>query len=125
MNNSVKRYLAAVRRSLHCPWAAKREIVKRLQGDIADYLQDSPDPTYEELCLQFGVPEEYARESLGLYDAKSLNKEMRLRKKVLLLVSVLVVAALLVVSFIAVKTANFISRSYAKWPGYFVEEIVE
>lgn len=125
MNNSVKSYLAGVRRSLHCPRNAKKEIMNRLQGDISDYLQDIPNPTQEELFLQFGVPEEYARESLELYDSKSLNEKLNVRKKTMNAIIAVGVVAITIITAVSIYAIIGVARAKLTEHGYSVITVHE
>lgn len=55
-SRAAKRYLGEVRYCLPCSFKTKRDLLKRLQYALLDYIEERPHSSYEDLVEHFGQP---------------------------------------------------------------------
>lgn len=61
MNNYIRQYKKALKKSIHCSSSVKRNLINRFDRSLSNYLDEHPSPTLEELIVAFGPPEEMAK----------------------------------------------------------------
>ncbi len=102
MQNEIKEYIKSVKKQIVCPTAESRQMLRELQANVSDFVQENPDADMVQIVEQFGEPEEIAKNYLADADPKRISKAINIRKVVI----AAVVATLLV--FIGFVIAVFL-----------------
>lgn len=95
-NNSLRKYLNAVRSLLPCSYKQKKAILCTIRASTQAYLAEHPQASTKELINQFGSPEQIASAHIDVMDTAELLKRLRIRKRIARIVTILAVAALLI-----------------------------
>ena len=88
---AAKRYLREVRRNLPCSFQTKRELLLRLQEGLADFTEERPHASYEDIAEHFGMPTDVADVYFADIPADQLRKALqtaRFTRRVLIAVCV-------------------------------------
>lgn len=93
MNKDAKRYLRAVRGWLPCSGELKRRIMAQITNRVQEYLTQNPKSTFDEICAQFGSPQEIAVACVENTDTAEILKNLRIRRRIV----TIVVSAVLVI----------------------------
>ncbi len=75
------RYNRQVRKNLHCDRKTKRTLMDSFKNIQERYLEDEPDPTWEQLCKAFGAPEEMATSLMTNVSQEDQKRYLRQRKR--------------------------------------------
>ena len=78
MNKSILCYRRALKKALYCSRAKRQELLEQFKISISYFLEDCPEPTYEQLIDAFGPPEEMA---CILMEKVSAEEKERCRKR--------------------------------------------
>lgn len=60
----LRKYYRQIRKSMCCPYNIKRDIIKKLDTYIQDYLSEHPDATIDAICEYFGEPQAYGESAI-------------------------------------------------------------
>ena len=92
-------YLRSVGALLDCPVAERKRLLRRLEGAVSAYLEDTPDADETELTKNFGAPEACAAQLLEECDP-AVVADIRRKKKRRNRILVAALAALLTLAVI-------------------------
>lgn len=92
-NKAARRYLRKVRALLPCSRKMKHEITAPLRRSLAEYLEERPDASAEDLRARFGAPEVIAASCLEEVETSDLLRRLRNRRRI---IAVAITAAFLV-----------------------------
>ena len=92
-------YLRSVGALLDCPVAERKRLLRRLEGAVTAYLEDTPDADETELIKNFGAPEACAAQLLEECDP-AVVADIRRKKKRRNRILVAALAALLTLAVI-------------------------
>lgn len=70
-------YYKTVEEHLECPTWVRKKFMELLKNDIADYVDENPDATMEDICTVFGDPFEPNNELLRVLEREYLKKLKR------------------------------------------------
>lgn len=104
-SRAVRRYLRETRGWLPCSGKLKREILKRIESTVREYVMDTPNVSYEGLTERFGVPQQIAATYVEEMGTDELLRDLRIRRRI---VRAVTAAALAVV----ILWAGFIGAAY-------------
>lgn len=112
-----KRYCRMLHRALACTPQLRKRLVAQMQESVADYLDENPQTTMQDLYEHFGEPKQVAENALQELDPKELQNQLKRARWRRLLV-VLVLGAGIVFSgwYLGRLTINIIAGQF-----YFVE----
>lgn len=98
MTRELKKYYRTVRKKLFMfPRKKRNAIFEELQRDVSAYLEENPKATIQEVKDVFGTPAGIAESSLTSCSAENLEKQVRLRRRMLILILAVIAAFLLAV----------------------------
>ena len=60
MNKEISRYQGELKKHMHCAVSTKQKLIMQFNDSLSSFLEDQPDPTYEQLIGAFGPPQEMA-----------------------------------------------------------------
>ena len=60
MNKEISRYQRELKRHMRCNVITKRKLTIHFNTSLSAFMEDQPDPTYEQLVAAFGPPQEMA-----------------------------------------------------------------
>ena len=120
-NETAELYFKKIKALLLCPKTEKEKLLTGLRSDVADYLEDHPAATVEELENRFGTPETIA----DSYQSTMSEAEIRnkLHHKQMIAIAIVIAIGLLLLAAI-IGTAIYFARATADVPEYYVIEEV-
>lgn len=71
-NNLINRYLRKVKK--FCPYSIRNRLIRELENDLTDYLNDNPGASFYDIEQYFGNPDNLALEYLYNSDGKLMQK---------------------------------------------------
>ncbi|MBR3954537.1 MAG: hypothetical protein IKJ63_03575 [Clostridia bacterium] len=83
MQNEIKEYIKSVKKQIVCPTAESRQMLRELQANVSDFVQENPDADMVQIVEQFGEPEEIAKNYLADADPKRISKAINNRKVII------------------------------------------
>ncbi len=109
---ALRSYFRSIRSYLTCPRKQKKQILSELKTNIAAFLEENPQASFEAIASHFGSPQQIASTYLGdLTDAELLHK-LQIRKKIVAIIAG-VMAAILVIWLAVVGWAIINERKIA------------
>lgn len=116
----IKNYLKKAGKN--CPPEFRKKLIKELENNISDYIEENPQSATEDILKHFGEPEKFACEYILSMDEndikKSVLKSKWIKRSVITGISLLIL--------IAVITSAWIIHDNSKSAGvYFKETIIE
>lgn len=93
--NAARRYLREVKRNLPCSFKTKYELLARLQEGLADFTEERPHATYEDIAEHFGMPTDVADAYFADLPAPQLRKALQTARFVRLLLTTVIALTLL------------------------------
>ena len=61
MNRNIVRYQQQLKKHMPCGFRTRNGLLTQFRGSLSTFLEDIPEPTYEQLTDAFGPPEEMAK----------------------------------------------------------------
>lgn len=98
MQNEIKEYIKSVKKQIVCPTAESRQMLRELQANVSDFVQENPDADMVQIVEQFGEPEEIAKMYIADTEPKNIKKAVNIRK--LSATAVVITLVMLAVTFI-------------------------
>ncbi len=95
MQNEIKEYIKSVKKQIVCPTAESRQMLRELQANVSDFVQENPDADMVQIVEQFGKPEEIAKNYLADAEPQNIKKAINIRK---MLVAAIVASLLIFTS---------------------------
>ncbi len=92
-------YYKTIEEHLECPTWVRKKFMELLKNDIADYVDENPDATMEDICTVFGDPFEPNNELLRVLEREYLKK---LKRRLVIcygLIGILTISLLVVIWF--------------------------
>ena len=110
----LNRYYRQIRRQLSCTPERKRRIIEDIRSGVESFLEENPDADMAAVTARFGTPEQITEGYLNEMDTKEIQKQLRVRGKVIRAVAVAVVAALLMwgTAIVIALVNEFITADY-------------
>lgn len=80
-----------------CPYNIKRDIIKKLDTYVQDYLSEHPDATIDAICEYFGEPQAYGESAITVLSNDYILKKLRAqRRRIILCTATAVLCATLI-----------------------------
>ena len=95
MQNEIKEYIKSVKKQIVCPTAESRQMLRELQANVSDFVQENPDADMVQIVEQFGKPEEIAKAYIADAEPQNIKKAINIRK---LLIAAIVASLLIFTS---------------------------
>lgn len=118
MNRHLMKYLFAMRRNLPCSGKLKKKILTEIGMSVRTYLEENPAANYGEIEKRFGSPRQITCAYLDEMDHRLLEKELKLKNRVVKLIAAALLAALVMFGATLITVIHD-----DKMPGYLVVEI--
>ena len=119
---NARRYLWEVCRELPGSWKQKKQLLRKMECSIQDYVCDNAEISYEQIKARFGDPKVVASTYVGEIGSGELLSLFHAKKT---LICIVLSAAVIAVSL----WAMFLIKSYLSFQkdanGYMVVEIIE
>ncbi len=90
MNKDIIRYRRELRRELRCGFSSKRKLLAEFTCSLADFSQEQPNPTYQQLLGAFGPPKEMAAVLMETLSESELTKYSIAKKFIRILAGIAV-----------------------------------
>ncbi|MBQ3518910.1 MAG: hypothetical protein IJA31_06285 [Clostridia bacterium] len=97
MQNEIKEYIKSVKKQIVCPTAESRQMLRELQANVSDFVQENPDADMVQIVEQFGKPETIANLHLANMSKNRITKAVNTRKVVV--TAVVIALAMLAITF--------------------------
>ncbi len=114
MQNEIKEYIKAVKKQIVCPTAESRQMLRELQANVSDFVQENPDADMVQIVEQFGTPEEIAKAYIADTEPKNIKKAVNIRKLIVIAIVAIIIIYLAIMLFVVCDAHN-------ETHGYFVE----
>ena len=102
-------YYKTIEDNLICPKWVRKKFMELLKNDIADYIEENPDATMENICAVFGDPFEPNNELLRVLEREYLRK---LKKRLVICYGVIVGLLIFSLVLIGIITQQFYGDDY-------------
>lgn len=96
MNKEISCYQRELKKHLHCGIQTRRILGNQFSDSLSGFLEENPEPTYEQLISAFGPPEEMAN---ILMEAVPTSEQLRYRRNNKLVKILCGFAAVLFITF--------------------------
>lgn len=98
----IKNYLKKAGKN--CPPEFRKKLIKELENNISDYIEENPQSTAEDILKHFGEPEEFSCEYILSMDEndikKSVLKSKWIKRSVITGISLLILIAVITSAWI-------------------------
>ena len=118
MQNEIKEYIKSVKKQIICPTAESRQMLRELQANVSDFVQENPDADMVQIVEQFGTPEEIAKMYIADTEPKNIKKAVNIRK-------LIVIAVAIIIAIVAVSCIISIIDNHSGKIAYYSETIME
>ena len=123
MQNEIKEYIKSVKKQIVCPTAESRQMLRELQANVSDFVQENPDADMVQIVEQFGEPETIANLHLANMSKNRITKAVNTRKVVV--TAVVIALAMLAITFIvAIIDSHSANGAYFTESGV-IEEVAQ
>lgn len=95
-NREVRKYIKEIRKGIPCGGMQKKRVVERVKVSIREYVTKTPNPSYNDLLLRFGSPEEIAVSCVEEQEANELIHNLQIRRKIVMIIASLAFVIILV-----------------------------
>lgn len=116
----LKTYYRDIRKALPCGWLHSRRLMKDLRGSIAEFLQESPNATFQEVTDRFGSAQQIAESYGEQLPPEKLRKSISIRKRIVAIIAascaVAVMGWLIYLTYVTIELQN-------RGPGYIIVDI--
>lgn len=117
----LKTYYRDIRKALPCGWIHSRRLLKDLRSSVAQFLQESPNATLQDITNRFGTAQQIAEAYGEQLSPEKLRKSISIRKRILaILATSCAVAVMGWLIYLAAVTLDIINR-----PPDYVEIYIE
>lgn len=117
MDNKVrKKYLRQVRQAYRGDKEIKKQFLQDVEDALLCYAESHPNCTYDDIVHKFGTPDE-------LRESFSFASSDMLKKRNILLYRFVLTSAVLVTVLAILFTVNYVTNSYDRSKGYYIEDI--
>ena len=115
----IKSYIRQVKKA--CPFSFRRKMLFSLKSGIADYIEENPDSSIDDIIERFGKPETFAPEYIAAMDDNERIKAFRTAK--IIKCSIIVGVALFIL--IVFVTAVCIIIENSRTAVYYYYEVID
>lgn len=109
-NKGYKQYIKKLKQGIPREFNAKKQFLASVSGDIGNYIEAHPIAAYEDICVEFGTPEEVVHSLMDNLEANQMNEILVGRKRAVCVLSVAVICLLLflfvVIPSIPIRTTD-------------------
>lgn len=77
MNKEIIRYQRELKKHLQCGMHIRKKLLSQFRDSLSSFLEENPEPNYEQLITAFGPPEEMAN---ILMEAVPTSEQLRYRR---------------------------------------------
>lgn len=95
MNEQLKKYYRSIRHNLPCSVKLRRQIMERINQDIAAYLEENPQADMEAVQQHFGTPRQIADACIEEMTPSEILNRFKTKRTVIIVICVTMVLALL------------------------------
>lgn len=82
-NSRLKKYYRSIKSWLPCSARQNQQILSKIQNNVAAFLEEKPETSFDEIQMRFGTPQQIAAACVDEMGMCELLHRLRLRKKVL------------------------------------------
>ncbi|MFQ7312525.1 MAG: DUF6120 family protein [Sellimonas sp.] len=122
MGTIVKDYVLSVKKQINFSDKSTKSFLNILENNVANFVQEHPLSTYEQIEEIFGSPSEVAESYLSTLDTNNIKSKLKLKKKILTYLVIIFSLLALFVCGVYFWHCYNISKEI---PAYSVEEIEE
>ena len=122
MHTIFRHYVSDVARALCCPGQMKRQILRELRDNLAEYRGDGGEMTRSAVEVAFGRPEDYAREYVQSLTEEEL--EAALHRAKLVQIVTMIVCGLIILGVLAFAIVFAVLACQSRQTHY-TEEVFE
>ena len=83
----LKTYYRDIRKALPCGWFHSRRLMKDLRSSVAQFLQESPNATFQDITNRFGTAQQIAEAYAEQLPPEKLRKSISIRKRIVAIVA--------------------------------------
>lgn len=105
-NKNAFRYLKSLKKQILCPSSIRNKIISDFTENLAFFIDENPNASYEELVKHFGSPEEVSNSFLLSIDTDELTLRMektQKKKHIVLITCIIAILLLIGCYFIMIK----------------------
>ena len=73
----IKSYIRQVKKA--CPFSFRRKMLFSLKSGIADYIEENPDSSIDDIINHFGLPKNFATEFVASIDDKKFLRNLSVK----------------------------------------------
>lgn len=117
----LKTYYRDIRKALPCGWFHSRRLMKDLRSSVAQFLQESPNATLQDITNRFGTAQQIAEAYAEQLSPEKLRKNISIRKRI---VAIVAISCALAVAIWLMYTTVIAIKKLNEGPG-FVEIYIE
>lgn len=114
----IKHYLNQVKK--HCPYPLRKKLIKELESNLSDFVEQYPDSTMTDIIEHFGSPGKFTDEYILAMDEP---ERQRIVQKSKWMKRLILLAALLILLIISVTAVWIIHENSRNLSYYYYEEI--
>lgn len=106
----LRKYYRQIRKSMCCPYNIKRDIIKKLDADIQDYLSEHPEANISTIYEHFGTPQNYGESAITALSTDYILQKLHDQRRRVILCAATAALCAAVIAGLLIWTHYFIKN---------------
>lgn len=101
-DNAYEEYIKELKQEMPVEYKDSKKFLSSISRDIHEYYENHLNVTYEQLCIEFGSPQEVTVSLIENFDAKQVKEVLLRKKQMKKIINILLVLMLIMLFFVCI-----------------------